>query len=152
MQTNRFNGESQSGFLVDGDESAIGFIHFIVTSIYFYSRVLVKWEGEIIPSLNKLFSLFVCFSVIFSKITPYFYTNIFGILTLKHTNAVDEEGIRPPVSSLFGFEGSDKYDWTEKWLHHLRQSLFKRRKNYTNYDKHPLFNEKRLTPSVMIDL
>lgn len=37
--------------------------------------------------------MFVCFSVIFLKITTYFYTNNFGILTLKHTNAVDEEGI-----------------------------------------------------------
>ena len=125
MQTNGFNGESQSGFLVDGDESTIGFIHFIVTSIYFYSRVLVKWEGGIIPSLNKLFSLFVCFSVIFSKITPYFYTNIFGILTLKHTNTVDEEGIRPPVPPLFGFGGSSKFDCSQKWLYHMRQSLFK---------------------------
>ena len=62
------------------------------------------------PSLYSPFFLFVCFSVIFSKITPYFYTNIFGILTLKHTNAVDEEGIRPPVPPLFGFGGSDKYD------------------------------------------
>lgn len=34
--------------------------------------------------------MFVCFSVIFSKITPYFYRNIFGILTLKHTNAVED--------------------------------------------------------------
>ena len=45
--------------------------------------------------------MFVCFSVIFSKITTYFYTNIFGILTLKHMNTVDEEGIRPYVPPLF---------------------------------------------------
>ncbi len=37
--------------------------------------------------------MFVCFSVIFSKITTYFYTNIFGILTLKHTNVLDDGGI-----------------------------------------------------------
>ena len=89
MQTDRFNGESQSGFLVDGDESTIGFIHFIVTSIYFYSRVLVKWEGEIVPSLYNPFFLFVCFSVIF-----------FNFLTLKHTNAIDNGGIHP-LSRLF---------------------------------------------------
>ena len=64
----------------------------------------------IVPSLYNPFFLFVCFSVIFSNFTPYFYTYIFGNLTLKHTNAVDEEGIRPPVPPLFGFEGSDKYD------------------------------------------
>lgn len=69
--------------------------------------------------------MFVCFSVIFSKITQYFYTNIFGILTLKHTNAVDEEGIRPPVPPLFGFGGSSKFDCSQKWLYHMRQSLFK---------------------------
>ena len=37
--------------------------------------------------------MFVCFNVIFLKFTKYFYTNIFWILTLKHTNAVDEGGI-----------------------------------------------------------
>lgn len=34
--------------------------------------------------------MFVYFSVIFLKVTPYFYTNIFWILTLKHTNAVED--------------------------------------------------------------
>ena len=89
MQTNRFNGESQSGFLVDGDESSIGFIHFVVTSIYFYSRVLAKWEGEIVPSLYNPFFLFVCFSV--KKLEK---------ITLKHTNAIDNGGIHP-LSRLF---------------------------------------------------
>ena len=89
MQTNRFNGESQSGFLVDGDESSIGFIHFVVTSIYFYSRVLAKWEGEIVPSLYNPFFLFVCFSV--KKLEK---------ITLKHTNAIDNGGIHP-LSHLF---------------------------------------------------
>ena len=37
--------------------------------------------------------MFVCFSVIFSKIIPYFYTNIVGSLTLKHTNVLDDGGI-----------------------------------------------------------
>lgn len=34
--------------------------------------------------------MFVCFSAIFSKITLYFYTNIFMNLTLKHTKAVED--------------------------------------------------------------
>lgn len=37
--------------------------------------------------------MFMCFNVIFLKFTPYFYTNNFWDLTLKHTNDVDEEGI-----------------------------------------------------------
>lgn len=77
MQTDSFDRESQSGFLVDGDESTIGFIHFIGTSIYFYSRVFVKWEGGLTHPYTSHFFLFVCFGVIFFKNYPVFLHEYF---------------------------------------------------------------------------
>ena len=40
-------------------------------------------------------------------------------------NTVDEEGIRLPVPPLFRFGESCKFDCSQKWLYHMRQSLFK---------------------------